>query len=131
MPYQIKFSSLNEFYAFLPPDELVVAEYLRDLVFRCIPDAQERLSYNVPYFKRHRNICFIWPGSIAWGNKRTYDGVRFGFTKGYLLTDPDEYLAKGDRKQVYWREFVSIHDIDVSRLEALLHEAVLVDEQAK
>ena len=78
-----------------------------------------------------RNICFIWPASVLWGNKKTYNGVRFGFTNGYLLTDPDNYLNKGDRKQVYWKDFINPSEIDPAILEPFLYEAVLIDDKEK
>ena len=103
----VRFNNIDDFLAFLPDDELKLVEYLRRLVFRCVPDVSEKLSFNVPYYKRHRNICFIWPASVLWGKKKTYDGVRFGFTNGCLLADEAGYLEKGKRKQVYWKDFTS------------------------
>ena len=123
----VHFKSLNEFFDFLPEKELELVEYLRELVFQCIPDAREKLAYNVPYYQRHKNICFIWPASILWGKKKTYEGVRFGFTQGYLLTDETNYLDRGDRKYVYWKDFAQIKQINVPMLEAFLFEAVLID----
>lgn len=122
----VQFKSIAEFLEFLPPDERAVVDALRGLVSACLPDATERLSYNVPYFRKRRNICFIWPASVLWGKAKTYDGVRFGFTSGHLLSDTS-YLIKGSRKQVYWREFRSVDEIDAEQLSALLYEAALVD----
>jgi hypothetical protein len=124
----VKFQSITEFLAFLPPEELEVVEFLRQLVYDCIPDAAEKLAYNVPYFKRHKNICFIWPASVLWGKQKTYEGVRFGFACGYLLTDEVGYLNMGDRKFVSWRDFIRIEDIDVELLQSYLYEAVILDE---
>ena len=45
----IRFSSVNELLDHLPPDELKTVERLQNLVLECIPDAKEKLSYNVPY----------------------------------------------------------------------------------
>lgn len=125
----VKFTSVEDFLAYLPPEELRVVEYLRELIVECIPEATERLSYNVPYYKRRRNICFIWPASVLWGSKQTWDGVRLGFTTGYLLTDAEGYLDQGHRKQVYWKDFQHIQQIDADRVRALLYEAVLIDAQ--
>lgn len=124
----VKFHSIEEFFDFLPEDELKLTLYLREIVFRCIPGIQESLKYNVPYYKRHKNICFIWPSSILWGNKKSYEGVRFGFTQGHLLTDTELYLEKGDRKYVYWKDFQRTNEVDVAKLEALLFEASFVDD---
>ncbi len=127
----VKFDSLDEFFDFLPEEELVVVEYLRAVILDCIPNCTEKLSYNVPYFKLRSNICFIWPASVLWGKKKTYEGVRLGFVKGYLMHDDIHYLEKGERKQVYWRDFKSIEEIDVDILRAYIYDAVLVDERKK
>jgi hypothetical protein len=124
----VHFNSVDEFLDFLPEDELKVVKVLRNIVLDCMPGCTEKLSFNVPYYKRHSNICFIWPGSIAWGSV-TQKGVRFGFTKGYLLQDEINYLSKGDRKQVYWRDFYEVKDIDIDLLKSYIYEAVEIDHQ--
>ena len=124
----VKFQSLEEFLAFLPPEELEVVEFLRQLIYDCISDVSEKLSYNVPYFKRHKTICFLWPGSVLWGKKQTYTGVRFGFTQGHLLSDELGYLKLEGRKQVAWRDFQSIEEIDVELLQMYIYEAAVIDE---
>ena len=124
----VKFSSVDEFLDFLPVDELKVVEFLRRIVFNCIPDITEKLAYNVPYYKRNKNICFIWPASVLWGKKKTYEGVRFGFTSGYLLQDEMNYLDKGDRKQVYWKDFTEIKEIDVDLLKTYIFDAYIIDQ---
>jgi molybdopterin-guanine dinucleotide biosynthesis protein A len=54
--------------------------------------------------------------------------MQFGFNKGYLLTDEINYLEKGNRKQVYWKTFHSVKEIDIDLLKAYIFEAVSVDE---
>ena len=124
----VSFKSLEEFFDFIPANELKIVEALRSLVLECIPDCKEKLSYNVPFYKRHFNICFIWPPSITWGGA-LQRGVRFGFTNGYLLHDETGYLDRGDRKQVYWKDFSSIKEIDSILVRDFLHEAVLIDQE--
>jgi hypothetical protein len=126
-PYDFK--SVEEFLEFLPPDEFQIVEYLRNLIFNLVPGVTEKLNYNVPFYKRNKNILFIWPSSVLWGNKKSYSGVRLGFTNGYLMNDEINYLDKGDRKQVYYKDFSSIKEIDVDVLKAYLFEAVLIDEK--
>lgn len=125
----VHFRSIDEFLDFLPEKELVVVELLRKIVLNCLPNCIEKLSYNVPYYSIHKRICFIWPASITWGNKVTYTGVRFGFAYGYLMHDDHNYLNKGNRKQVYWRDFITIKDIDIELLKSYIFEAALIDEQ--
>jgi len=125
---QIHFRTVDEMLEFLPEDELSLVQYLRAIVFETIPDVSEHLAYNVPYYKRHANICFIWPGSVAWGSK-TQPGVRFGFTRGHLLLDEIGYLDKGDRKQVFWRDFFELSDVDVEVLTSYIVQAVETDNE--
>lgn len=125
----VNFQSVEEFLAFLPQEELEVVEFLRQLIYDCIPDVREKLSYNVPYFARHKRIGFLWPGSVLWGKKQTYTGVRFGLTQGHLLSDEMGYLNLEGRKQVAWRDFHSVEEIDVELLRMYIYEAVVVDER--
>ncbi len=126
---QVNFQSIEEFLAFLPENELKIVEQLRYLVFETLLDVKEKLSYNVPYYSLNRNVCFIWPASVKWGQKISYEGVRFGFTQGNQLADELNFLEKGYRKQVYWRDFKEIKVKDLELLQQYLYQAVLVDEQ--
>jgi hypothetical protein len=125
----VKFKSIDDFLTYIPDHELKVVNFLRGIIFDCIPDASEKLAYNVPFYKRHKNICFLWPAAVLWGKRQTYEGVRLGFTQGYLLADETNFLEKGNRKQVYWKDFTNIRAIDVELLRAFLFEAVLIDGQ--
>ena len=127
----VSFSTVDDFLDFLPDDELLIVRRLRNIVLDCIPDVREKLSYNVPYYSRRRTICFIWPAAITWGGKKGHDGVRFGFTYGHMLRDELGYLDRGTRKQVYWRDFLTVKDIDEEVLRAYIFEALDVDEAFK
>lgn len=124
----IKFDSIETFLDYLPQEELVIVEKLRSIVLECLPTAKEKISFNVPFYAVRYAICFIWPGSVAWG-KSTKQGVRFGFTKGYLLDDYAQVLLKEDRKQVYYIDFMKPQDIPVQLLKEYLFQAALVDEE--
>jgi|SRR5688572_33087425 len=125
----VNFSSIEEFLEFLPADELKMVQLLRKLVLDCLPNCTEKISYNVPYYKGHKNICFIWPASVLWGKTISFSGVRFGFNQGYLMRDELNFLDKGTRKQVFWKDFKSIKEIDVDLLRAYLFEADEIDKQ--
>jgi hypothetical protein len=125
----VHFRTVEEFLDYLPEDQHVVTIALRDLVLETIPDVTEHLAYHVPYYKGRANICFIWPGAIPWG-KQTNDTVRLGFTKGYLLEDTLGYLDKGMRKQVYWREYRTVVDIDPDIVTACVAMAYEIDNMS-
>jgi hypothetical protein len=123
----VKFHTIEEFLDFIQENELEIVRVLRGIIHECIPGCTEKLSYNVPTFYRHSRICFIWPASVTWGNVRT-DAVRLGFANGYLIHDELKYLDKGDRKQVYWKDFTDAKSIDTDLLKAFIFEAVEIDE---
>lgn len=124
----VSFNSIDEFLDYLPEDELVIVEELRRLVYECIPDIKEKLSYNVPFFKRNRTVCFIWPASVPWG-KVERNGVQLGFTSGHLINDFAGYLNMGTRKSVAIKTFFSIDEIETDLLRAYLFEALDVDDR--
>lgn len=125
----VSFQTVDEFLDFLPEGELKIVTVLRALVFDCLPNCNEKLSFNVPFYFLHKNVCFIWPASVTWGKKETYKGVRIGFAKGYLLSDETHYLEKGNRKQVYWRDIQRLEETDIELLKSYLFEAAMLDEQ--
>jgi hypothetical protein len=122
----IKFQSFVEFWEFLPENERLIVDVLRQIVLSNLPKScKEKLSYNVPYFYGNRRICLIWPGAVPWGGIRS--GVLFGFCQGNRLPDAENYLNHGTNKQVYYRIFHSVDEIDEEAIVRLLKEAVAVD----
>lgn len=127
----IRFASPRELLDFLPADERDLMERLREFIISEAPELKERLSFNVPYYKARRDVCFLWPASVLWGMRKTYDGVRFGFCYGTLLDDPHGYLLRGTRKQVLWRDITEFTSTDERMLRQLLAQAIKVDEERK
>lgn len=127
----VSFRNVDEFLEFLPDDEIILVQTLRNAVLNCLPHCTEKLSYQVPFYKINKNICFIWPGSIFWGKLQSYTGVVFGFTYGNKLSDERNYFEKGERKHVTMRRFESFKDIDLDLLKAYIFEAAIIDEQFK
>ena len=71
----------------------------------------------------------IWPGSIPWGGIRS--GVLLGFAQGNKLPDREEYLFHGTNKQVYYKIFHPVDEIDEQKIASLLIEALEVDKNFK
>jgi hypothetical protein len=124
----VDFRTVGEFLDFLPENELRIVERLREIIFDCIPDVEEKLAYNVPYYWRHSRICFIWPASVMWGNVKL-KGVRLGFTKGNLLENSNNYLVLGNRKEVAVRDFYSLDELETDVIKSYLFEAAMLDEE--
>lgn len=125
----VSFKNINDFLNYLPKKELEVTIFLREIVLQIMPHAKEKLSWNIPSYTINKSVCFIWPASVKWGKKETYEGVRFGFMHGNLLNPTSQYFDLGKRKMVSWRDFKSIDEINVAILKATIYEAIFVDEQ--
>lgn len=123
----VSFNTVGELLAFLPEDQLLITETLREMVVSTVPNIKERLSFNVPFYSLKKGICYIWPGAVSWGSK-TWQGVEFGFNYGNLLADGANYLLRGNRKQVYNRRFHSLEEINTDLLAEYLLEAAENDE---
>ncbi|MBK9416636.1 MAG: DUF1801 domain-containing protein [Flavobacteriales bacterium] len=112
---------------FLPDDERDLTEQLRELIISEAPDLKERLSFNVPFYKGRRDVCFIWPASVLWGRTKTYEGVRFGLSYGSLVPGCEPYLQRGDRKQVCWRDLHRLTSTDERMIRTVLRAGFAVD----
>ena len=106
------------------PAHQEVANTLRRLVKRAVPDAIERvrpgwglIGYDVPVGRRTRYFAFIWPEP---------EHVHLGFEHGVLMDDPDGLLqGAGVTKQVRWLTLTAAGDIPPTAAE-LVCEAVRV-----
>lgn len=124
-----KFSSINEMLDKLPATEMEIVECLRSLISNTLPNVRERLSYNVPFYFGNRRIVYIWPGSIAWGD-RIKEGVEIGFCYGKFLSH-NNYLEQNNRQQVFSKRIYRINEINTKLIEQLLVEANEIDELMK
>jgi len=55
----MRFPTVAALLDFLPADERALTEQLRELIISEAPDLKERLSFNVPFYKGRRDVCFI------------------------------------------------------------------------
>lgn len=124
----LSFRNVEDILDYLPEDERKIVEALRTTILSCIPDCTEKISYNVPFYSRHKNICYLWPSSIPWGGIKS--GVSLGFTKGMLFPD-QKLFKKSNKKNVRSLAFLSLEEIDFDLISSLLYEAILIDEAHK
>lgn len=123
--------TIEEIIAGLPREERVITGRLRALILECLPMADEKNSYGVPFYRRNRMICFIWPPSIYWGKKKegfTKKGVTLGFCQGNLMSNDEGLLLSEGRKQVYCMYFQSAGQIDDHQIRSFLYEAWMIDK---
>jgi hypothetical protein len=123
---KLQFNSILEFSECLPENERIIVDVLRQIILEKLPaSCKEKLTNNVPYYFGKRRICMIWPATVPGGGIKK--GVLLGFSRGNMLKDPGGYLLHGSNKRIFYKIFYSAGEIDEKQIEALLNEAVTVD----
>src|SRR5450631_2380693 len=118
--------SILHLYELLPEDERLITDVLRQIIIdNLLSHCKEKISYNVPFFYGNKGIAIIWPASIPRGGIKK--GVLLGFWYGNKLKDEDKYLTNGTNKQIFYKIFTDVEQIDEKAICKLLNEAVEVD----
>ena len=122
----LKITSLLQLYEILPEDERLIVDVLRQIIKENLSaNCKEKISYNVPFFFRKKGICIVWPSAIPRGGIK--QGVLLGFWYGCKFKDIDHYLTHGTNKQVFYKIYKSVEDINEKAIVKLLKEAVRID----
>ncbi len=108
-----------------PPPMRAIADRLRTLVQRAIPEAIERvrpgwrlIGYDLPVGRRTVYFCYVAPEP---------EHVHLGFEWGILMDDPNALLlGRGVTRQVRWLTLRSVDEIDPPRFAILVREAARV-----
>ncbi len=124
--------SVDEMIVSLPRNESAIVKRLRDLVLECLPLAKEKPYYGlgVPYYSRHRQICYIFPSSALYGTEDNVHqkSVTLGFCHGNRMSNENGALKAEGRKQVRAMYFYTLRDINEEQVRALLFEAGMIDD---
>lgn len=125
----IKIKSVLQLLEMLPEDERIIVDVLRQIILENLPSTcKEKISYNVPFFHGKRGICIIWPATIPRGGIKK--GVLLGFWYGNRLNDADQYLTHGTNKQIFYKIYHAVEEIDERAIVKLLKEALELDMRA-
>ena len=101
-------------------------DVLRQIILENLPNnCKEKISYSVPYFYGRKGICIVWPATIPRGGIK--EGVLLGFWHGNKLIDRENYLTHGSNKQIFYKIFKRVEEIDEVAIVKLLKEAARVD----
>mgnify|MGYP001394472175 CR=1 FL=1 len=123
----MKFQSLIELYEFLPEEEALLTDILRQITIETLNGyGKEKLSYNVPFFYGNKSICLIFPASIPRSGIKS--GILFGFWYGNRLKDANNYLKHGTNKQIFYKIYQSVDEIDITALKEVIKEAIELDK---
>ncbi|MEP6949045.1 MAG: DUF1801 domain-containing protein [Ginsengibacter sp.] len=124
----IKINSILSLYEAISENEKIITDVLRQIITENLPaTCKEKISFQVPFFYGKKGICIIWPASIPRGGIKK--GVLLGFWYGNKLMDIDNYLTHGTNKQVFYKIYNSVKDINERAIVKLLKEAIKLDKQ--
>jgi len=122
----MKIRTLLELYELLPENERLIVDILREVIREHLPSScKEKISYNVPFFYGNKSICLVWPSSVPRGGIKK--GVMLAFWYGNWLPDPDKYLTHGSNKQIFYKIYHHVDEINIKAIVKLLKEAVKLD----
>ena len=124
----LKIKSILHLYEEIPENERIIADVLRQIIMDNLPSyCKEKISFNVPFFYGKKGICIVWPSAIPRGGIKK--GVLLGFWYGNRLNDVNGYLSRGTNKQIFYKIFHTVEDINEEEIVLLLQEAVKLDRQ--
>ena len=127
--------TVDEMILSLPVEERAIVKRLRDLVLECLPLATEKPYYGlgVPYYPRHRQVCYIFPPSALYGieDKKHEKNITLGFCQSNKMFNENSVLKVEGRKQVRVMYFSSLRHIQEDQVRALLFEASIIDDSFK
>src|SRR5262245_59382632 len=118
--------TIEEFIYDLPKDERDISLRLRDIILTVVPDFEEKFSYGVPYYFRHRRVSCIWPASAPGGPRR---GVFLGLCRGNFLSNEQGIIEMGNRKRFGLIRYFDVRDVKEEPLFEILHEAIMIDDE--
>ena len=109
-----------------PPPMRDIAEWLRAIIRRTLPEAQERvragwgiIGYDIPVDRR-RTAFMAW----IWAQP---EHVHLGFPQGHLMRDPGGLLdGRGVTKRARWTSHTPTDRLPEATIVELLREAVRV-----
>ena len=125
-----KIRSLLQLYELLPEHERIIVDVLREIIKdQLSANGKEKISYNVPFFYGNKSICLVWPSTVPRGGIKK--GVLLGFWYGNRLKDVDNYLTHGTNKQIFYKIYNTVDEINTKALTKILKEAVKLDNDWK
>lgn len=110
----------------LEDEEFAISNYLHQIIINTSPKIKTKLSYGVPYYKINYRLCFVWQATAPYSIIK--EGVQLGFCKGNLLSNAQELLDMGNRKEVAIVNFTKANQINEQQISEILYEAIEIDE---
>lgn len=129
-PDIFKVRTVDQLYTLLPEDQLILTDLLRGIIMDLSNGyLREKISYQVPYFFNKKGIAIVWPATIPRGGIKS--GVLFGIWYGNRLSSLQNYLIKGENKQIFYKVIHAVKEVNEKAIKKLIKEAIEIDKSWK
>jgi uncharacterized protein YdhG (YjbR/CyaY superfamily) len=114
-------TDVQDYIASQRPSHKEMMSVLRRWALDLGPHAQEKMSYNVPFFYFYGPLCYLNP--VA-------EGVDLSFTKGNKLSNEQQLLENKKRKTVASIRFHSLAEVEEreEQIRQILNEAAILNQ---
>ncbi len=104
-------------------------EWLMQYISEVLPECTIKMNFNAPFYRRKKNLVYLWPSALPWGGITT--GVAVGFIHGHLLSNDQGWLSMGNRKQIGIRVFNSVQELQqqAEMLNMYLLESAMIEDE--
>jgi uncharacterized protein YdhG (YjbR/CyaY superfamily) len=113
---------VDEYIESLPAEKREIAEQLREMIISLIPNVQEKLSFNIPFYHYHGMFCYL---------NEVKDGIDLGLCRGKDLIDVLPQLEQGKRLMVASVIIRTKKEIQTKNIQDVLLTAANWQEEAK
>ncbi|HTH32591.1 MAG TPA: DUF1801 domain-containing protein [Lacibacter sp.] len=113
---------VDEYIESLPSEKREIAEQLREMIISLIPNVQEKLSFNIPFYHYHGMFCYL---------NEVKDGIDLGLCRGKDLIDVLPQLEQGKRLMVASVIIRTKKEIQTKNIQDVLLTAANWQEEAK
>jgi uncharacterized protein YdhG (YjbR/CyaY superfamily) len=93
-------------------------QQLRQIILETVPEAEETMQYNMPYYTYHGMLC-------AFASQKNY--MSFYLLDGEIV-EKNRHLLAGLRVGKGWIRFKDISKLPEPTIRAMLHEAALAND---
>ena len=106
----------------LPGHQQKLVQAIRKLIEQTVPMAEEKLSYNIPFYHYRGRLCYINPSK---------EGVDLCFCRGKKLAEAFPQLMVKNRVEVATVPIQKLTDLETLSVASLLTAAALLNEEGK
>lgn len=104
-------------FAGLTDEQRVLAETMREIIFKACPDFNEEMKWNMPNYSLNKLVCYL---------QKSKTHVTIGFQQGAHINDPNGWL-QGAGKDMRHLKYSLTDEIEPEKVTYLINQAIKYD----